>query len=599
MARPRVKEPVPPNGFVASAARLPAPNPHDAGKPQGWQKEAWDFFDKVGELRYLATWIGNVLSRAEWHAAERIGNSLEVVSTGPAYEAVEALYGGPQGQANMTAALGTNLCVAGEGYVVYDHSDDSWHTLASGMVTQADDKRLKVNLGDSAAKVMSSRSDLVVRVWTPHPRTPRLADAPTRSNLRTLAQMVGYDDHIAAQLTSRLAGAGVLMLPSEIEFAHDPAADPAATQADAFMRLLAEAMMAPIQDRNSAAAFVPIVVTAPGDLLNKAVHLKFWSDLDSNVVNMREAAVRRFGIGMDVPPEVLQGNAESNHWNAWLSEESAIKAHLEPRLTVIAHALTSMYLRPSLRGVIPDDEVGNWFIVADTSPIRTKPNRGPEAIELWDRALISAGRVLTETGFHPEDRMDGDEYRRWLLQKVAVGAVTPDLATEALRHLGAVVQPVATPSTPAVGQPAPPPDIIPNDRVPPDRVTRDHERNVENQRVARRGEPVGSHSALVASCEMLVLRALERAGNKLKNHHRLTGVTTTADRLYLDYKGDPDKLLDGAWDCAARALDDYEVSADDVVSLLDFYARGLLTRQADYSRATLERLLMADPAVSA
>ncbi len=529
MARERRRQPTPPQGFIASAVRLPSSNNNDIGKPQAWQKQAWEFYNAIPELRYVSNWIGNVMARAEWHVAKRRGTQLDILTSGPAHESLLALYGGRQGQQQMTQLLGTDLTVGGEGFIVAH--DDDWDVLTTGKVTRKSktDKTMMIDFGEGA--VPAKRNDLIIRVWTPHPTDAKTSDAPTRSNLRTMSQIAAYDDHIGAQLTSRLAGAGILLMPSEIEFAADDDADPEATQADALMSKLHEAMMAAKEDRNSPAAFVPIVVTVPGELIQYAKHMTFWSDLDKAVIDMRDAAIRRFGIGMDVPPEVLLGNAESNHWNAWLSEESAIKAHLEPRLSVIAHALTTQYLRPSLVGTDLESQADDYFVVADTAPIRTRPNRAQEALELRDKGLLAGNVVLTETGFHPNDAMGEEERVRWLMERVALGAVPPEITAEALRFLGAPI--VATGNEPQDQPTTQKVDTVveEDERVPPDQAEREAVARQEQER------------ALAAASEVLVFRALERAGNKLKNAHKLNGAAPEVDSIYLSHSGDHNDLL--------------------------------------------------------
>ncbi len=577
MARQRTRQPEAPNGFVASAVRLPAASSAEAGKAQGWQSQAWTYFDNVGELRFLANWTGNVMSRATLHAAKREGNELQPLTEGPAREAMDALYGGPQNQAQMIQLLGVDMTVSGEGYITARtvSGEDSWDVLSTGKMTQGKNGKLTANFGDGSTKVELSSNDLVIRVWTPHPTNPTQADAPTRSNMKTLAQITGYDDHISAQLTSRLAGAGILFMPSEIQFAAPQEADPEASQADTFMQTLGEAMMTPITDRKSPAAFIPLVVTAPGDELEKVQHLKFWSDLDQSVIDMRSSAIQRFAIGMDVPPEVLMGNADANHWSAWLSEESAIKAHLEPRLGVICAALTNAYLVPALQGVVPDDELGDYFVIADTSEIRTRPNRSTESLELHDRGLLNSQAVRRETGFKPEDQMDENEYTAWLLQRIAQGAVTPELTAEALRILGANIDTdIVFPDEP---------------QEQPDNTRSDTEINDDGQ---TGGIPEGD--ALSAAADVLVFRALERAGNKLRNKHPRTDTTAMqANEVYLTLGGDETELLAGAWDCAPKVLESLTADAGPVVDVLDFYVRGLLSQKRAHNSNTLARLLDA------
>lgn len=574
MVRTRERRPTPPNGFVASAVRLPAAKQHEAGKAHSWQNSAWRYYDEVGELRYLANWIGNVLSRATLHAARREGNQLVPVTDGPAREAMDALYGGPIGQQEMLQLLGVDTTVSGEGYVIA-RGDDEWDVLTTGKVTQGKNKKITADFGNGETRVELTSKDLIIRVWTPHPTDPTEADAPTRSNLRTLAQITGYDDHISAQLTSRLAGAGILILPSEIEFAAPSEADPEATQASTFMATLAEAMQAAKLDRSSPAAFVPIVVTAPGEFIDAIKHMAFWSDLDEKVIEMRQSAIQRFAIGMDVPPEVLMGNADANHWNAWLSEEAAIKAHLEPRLGVITASLTTMYLRPALTGVVPDNEVDEWYVVADTSNIRVRPNKATEALELHDRGLISNDAVRTETGFKPEDAMSDDEYAKWLLQRIATGAVTPELTAEALRILGANIDTSL---------------VVPDSMQEPPDNTRTDTEVTEGNTIPQRED------ALIAACSVLVFRALERAGNRLRNQHPRTDTQAMAvHQVYTILGGEADHLLEGAWDCAPEVLEQFDVNVPEVVDLLDFYVRGLLSQKRAPSKETLGRLLAASP----
>jgi hypothetical protein len=582
VARERKRLPQAPTGFVASAARLPNASRKEIGSEQAWQKTAWEFYNTVPELRYVANWIGNVMSRAEWHAAKRVGDNLEVVTEGPAFDAMEALYGGRQGQQEMTQLLGTDMTIGGEGYLTARR--DEWAVLATGKVTtkrggRADTGKAKLSADWGEGPEDVKPSDLIIRVWSPHPMDAKIADAPTRSNLRTMAQIVAYDDHIAAQLTSRLAGAGVWMVPSEIDFAPDPEADPEATQADGLMMKLHEAMEAAKEDRTSPAAFVPIVVTIPGELIQYAKHQTFWSDLDDAVIEMRDAAIRRFGIGMDVPPEVLLGNAESNHWNAWLSEESAIKAHLEPRLSVIGAALSAQYLRPSLIGTPLEKEAEDYYVIADTAPIRTRPNRATEAMQLRDKGLLKADVVLAETGFHPNDAMEDAERVRWLMERVALGAVTPEITAEALRFLGAPI--VASGTTPQ-NQP---------DQTREDTVVPDDERQTPDQAEREARNKADEERALAAAAEVLVFRALERAGNKLKNSHNGDSTKMAADAVYMTYTGEHDHLLEGAWDCAPKVLEQYSVDVDEVVDTLDFYVRGLLSQKKQHNRKTMVRLL--------
>ena len=582
MARTRtVTEPIVPNGFIASAVRLPTISRNMAGRSEGWQGEAWNFWEQVGELRFLSTWIGNVMSRARLVAAKREGRMLVPLSEGPAVEAMDALYGGPQGQAEMIQQLGVHLTVAGEGYVTNRATSDEWNTLAAGKVTQVSRGNIDARYGTERDPIRLTARDLVMRFWTPNPRDPTRPDSPVRSCLSTRAQIVGYDQHISAQIRSRLAGAGILFMSSEVQFPAPAGADPNASQAENFMAMLGEAMLTPIADPANPSALVPIVAMVPTESLGKNELVKFWTDLDAAVVEMRDAAIKRFALGMDTPPEILLGVADANHWNAWLSEESAIKAHLEPRLGIIAHGVTTAYLRPAIKGQIGGDNPEDYFCLADTSSIRLRPNRSQEALELYDKGELSGDALRRETGFQPEDAPNQDEFVRWVLRKVGTGSTSPEQTQAALRLLGVDLGDI----TP-LGENKPPPDDLRTDTKPELELRNPPDRADGEQRAL----------GLAAACDVLVFRALERAGNRLRNVHPRTDTSMMAAvDVFRSLTGEPDHLLAGAWECAADILLPYTDDPGPVIDTLDFYVRGLLSTQRPHDTRVLNVLLASTP----
>jgi len=540
-------------------------------------EKGWQYHDTVAELRYVANWVGNMMSRARLVVMRIDGDAHVPVTDGPAAEVLDAYFGGQQGQEQMLRATGVNLTITGELYHAVVGADEQWYVLPSGSVQQDRAKRLTARIG--SRRVQLGDSDMVIRVWTPHPRNADEADSPVRSNLSNLEEVRRTTEHVAAQLDSRLAGAGLLLLPSEIQFAAPAGIDPQANQADAFMQVLGEAMTTPIKDRSSAAAVVPIVITAPGEYLDKVQHLTLWTTLEASVIGMRDNAVRRLAMGMDTPPEVMLGNADSNHWNAWVADEASIKSNLEPRLGVVAHAVTTGYLRPALEGLVPDP--GSYVVLADTSAIRLRPNRSSEAIELFDRGELSGASLRRETGFDPADAPTPQELAQWLLRKVATGSTSPEQTTAALGRLGAELGIAPPPGT---------------NSAPGDDRRMDARRRATDTRapdIPRAVAEKEGRDGLVAASEGLVLRALERAGNRLCDARaRADGLGAhPAHERHLQASGNPDKLLDNAWSTAPELLAGRSPNPAAVVAVLDQYVRGLLTSRTPHSRQALIAVL--------
>ena len=95
---------------------------------------------------------------------------------------------------------------------------------------------------------------------------------------------------------------------------------------------------------------------------------------------------------------------------------------------------------------------------------------------------------------------------------------------------------------------------------------------------------------------MLVFRALERAGNRLRNSHpRTDSAEMAAADVYRTLGGDADTLLAGAWTCAPDILAAYTDDVDGTVATLDFYVRGLLSSKRPHSGVVLAALLASQP----
>lgn len=522
---PRDRDQKKPTGIVSSGVKLELTarkNPPKPINPEAWQKAAWAFYDTIGEYRYSVAWVGNLLSRVKL----LVHQDGEPTSDTTALDVLARLFGGPDGQIEMLRQLGIHFTVAGDSYVVAEGQgegvDDKWYVVAAtemkwtGTGWMVDKKKL-----DDA---------LVIRLWKPHPMKHRASDAPTRAVLPILSEIDGLTKHVAAQIDSRLAGAGMLVLPSEISFASTGQTttdggvqvNPAAS-ADEFLAVLGENMITPIENRESAAAVVPMILQASGEHLDKIQHLTFWSELDKQAIELRQEAIQRLALGMDMPPEILTGTADMNHWNSWQMEESQIKAHTEPLIKIITQSLTEGYLRPMLEaeGLSPE-EAHTFELAADTSALRVRPNRSKEAIELWQAMLLKGEAVLRENGFEESDLMEEDERSEWLARRVASGSTTPELVESALRMLG-----VDLPTVQAA-------EIIeaePTEARPQPSLKRHPVREIPEQPEA---DAAALAKALIAG-QFQVLRALERAGNRMKTRHGSLPAGIAPPEAYLVY----------------------------------------------------------------
>ena len=423
------------DSLVAAAAPATTPGATNGvgaagGNKDGWQAQAWQFYDTVGELRYVIQWIASALSRCTLVASDigPDGHPTGFTEDQTVIDLVAEIAGGPAGQAAMLGRLATFLSVPGDGYVVilYQEGREEWHVLSREEVKKRADGKIEVLLANETV-ILDPDTDSVTRVCKPHPRNARETDSPVRAALPILREIIRLGQHIETTAKSRLVGAGILFVPNEMSLppAEAPVAEPVdpdapglpplspeeeptathrATPADLSDAIIETASIA-IEDPGSAAAATPIVVGVPADYIGKVQHFKFGLDWADTVLQLRTSAIHRLALAVDVPPEVLTGTGGMNHWGSWQVEESAIKIHIEPLLTLICDRLTDSLLRPVLEARGLGEHADNHCIWFETSRLTQRPNRGPEALNLWDRGLINDQVVVREHGYDPDADM--------------------------------------------------------------------------------------------------------------------------------------------------------------------------------------------------
>lgn len=619
MARMKPKEIAPaPTSLVASAARIRGGysmgTVRTSSAAEGWHEEVWNYYDCIGEFRYACDWIGAQLSKALIYATVETAGGVEKVADGAILEYLSALFGNADGRAEMFRLIGIHMSVTGECFLVgYPDPDpmgdggDKWEVAASTMVTRpaTDSPTDSWKVNDVTLTDVKNDDVLCIRIWRPHPKKPYLSISPAKAIRTTLNELYKLSQHVSAQVDSRLAGAGVLLMPSTMQLPTPPQVEgqdavvQKANNADELMKILMEAMARSIQNRDDASALVPIVVTASAEDIAAVKHLTFWSELDEKAIELRKEAIGRLALGMDMPPEVLQGVGDSNHWSAWQADESAIKSHTEPLLKIITTALGREYLRPLLADdpAYAGDRLSAYSVAADTSEMRLRPNRSKEALELYNLGELSGEALLRETGFDANDKMDKDELALWLTRKVALGSTTPELVEAALKELGVkltVVRPEAADALTAPGtegRPAPSLQDHPENNIPDPQVSSDRKQAREEGRVPSAN--IERKASLIAASEQVVFRALERAGNKLKNKMQVKPTCSAMDIYKFVAADDTAFLLDDAWSgvplIAARA----KVSSAGLQLLLSDYTEKLLTTQEAHSYEKFSRHLSA------
>lgn len=584
-----------------------------------WQWEAWRHYDICGELRFVVNWIGNAVSRCRMYAAQVASDGTvgDEVTDERVKTIAETMFGTPAAKAQAQRLMGINMMVAGDVFIVaegYQNADqDKWYVCSSSEVYRRGDDimvRRSITHGGGNYK-LDPQKDLLIRAWNPHPRRYDAADSTTRAILPVLREMEQATKRVFAELDSRLAGAGILLLPDNIDFPRSPNEQPGVEQPSGvagFMELLQRTMATSLQQRDNAAAIVPLILQAAPDALDKIKHLTFDSQISEHISQMRKDAVERMSMALDIPPEVLTGMGKSNHWSSWQIEESSIKVHIEPLLIQLADALNIGYFQPALKaaGVPNPEKMTLWF---DIAALTVRPNRSDQALQFAEKELISAKAARENAAFTEDDAPTQQEVTYALMKQLA-------LALPALVYDGEVQKILGLPKIEQPAAPAPPggSDLMPGDpgydqagMEPADAGARNIPQlpsvaDAEQGKVPARGQKLAqlaasaaaADTALFYAADAAVRRALELAGGRLVPGPQRARYNVPRHELHTRVVPHQDRvqgLLAGAWTHIREQAPQLGVDADTLEDLLGGYCTELLMRGVSHDSELLKATL--------
>lgn len=508
-----------------------------------WQQECWRLYDIIGELRFAANWVGSACSRVRIYVAKvdkngRVQEEVESKTKPKIAALADTVLGGPSAKAEALRIMGINLTVAGDCYIIGRGHDDSaenddydemdeWQ-----VVSCAELKRWGAHLSyvypDGTTERLDPDNDIVIRVWTPHPRRGLWPDSPTRSAMPMLYEIERLTKYVFAQIDSRLISAGLIPIPKETSF---PDVGGTEMGADALTDRLMRTGMAALKGEGTAAGVLPTFVEMPLEALGKIQNVDFASVLSKEAMDLRTEAIKRFALAMDMAPEILLGSGDVNHWSEWHVSSENIKVHIEPIVARICDALTKAYLRPALKAM--KEEPGRYAFAYDTAPLTVRPQRLQDTLNLYEKQIVSAQTVLLEGDYKisdapgPEEDLmrftrelmlrDSNLFQIAAVRKVAgyTDDILPPDTVIPTQQAGAPGMPGAGPPPP----PAPPTGIVPTAAgLPP----------ADSTAANALGGPGGSNAAapaavtasasaitLFAVANASVVRALELAGKRL------------------------------------------------------------------------------------
>lgn len=572
---------------------------------EAWQRQAWDFYDTNPQLHNAVDYIGAAASMIRIFVAEVDENGVrqgEVDSDDEIGALAESLFGGPANKAEMLRGIAESLTVAGECFIIGKASrstmSDKWWVAAPGEVRKNGDI-VYVNMGRAQREEINPGSDIVIRVWTPHPRRAFLADSPVRALLGLLYEMEQMQMFIRAQMNSRIANATILPVPSTLAV---PKGDNQAVATDDIYEQLFEVITSNLEGKGTAAQVAPILWQMPlAELqaMSGVQPIRFDSPLSDQAIELRREQQQKLAIGINVPVEIQLGGQEMNHWSIWWAGEEFIVKTMQPLFNRIVDALTTAYLVGALRKLGKDPKRYTYWY--DTAPLANSANKLADALNLYNAnpPIVSAATVRREGGYNDADAPTQEEINERFIKEVILRDPTLFAVTPIREEINIDID-TAVPGLTDVGPPPPP---VPG-RVPTEPAPGQQPNQPAVTDGASGGELIAAAvpppTAVSIAANGLVVRALEVAGKRLltPTHRGVFGSTPAHllhTKILVGSGSHAETLLAGAWDPWDSYFTGVHAPRATLQPLLHNYCKGLLTNRIEHSPTLLAALLSDQP----
>ena len=592
-----------PMSMIASAVRMTLSEEAWRGfrfTDEGWQRIAWEFYDTNEQLHNAVDYVGNACSLVRIYVANVDENGVrqdEVTGDAQIAALAETLFGGPAAKAEILRTLAESITVAGECYLIGMAArpayGDKWMVLAPSEVRRQG-KVVWINVGHAVREQLNPGRDIIVRVHTPHPRRPLLADSPVRALLDTLHRMREIQLFKRSQFNSRIANAVVLPVPESLAI---PKGDDEATSVDDVYQQLFEVMTSNLEGKGTAAQIAPILWPMPLaelEAMKGMQPIRFESVLSEVLAGMEKQEMEKLAIGINVPIEIQLGSREMNHWGVWFAGEEFIVKSVMPIMGRIVDAITTAYLQPALKALGKDPaRYTYWY---DVAPLASSANQAVDTLNLYEKGVVSADTVRRAFNYRETDAPSEEESGKRFTKEVILRDPQYFASEPVREYAGVQGIETALPELPAGPPPPPAPERgiegpRPGQGAPNTRPTGTTNRPESDLIASLASGPSAAHAA----ANSMVIRALELANKKLLTPN-VRKAFPNSDILTLHTKvqvneGQATTLLAGAWDHCAHHM--YGVSVDQslVAAVLNSYVAGLLVHRIEHNPSLMSARL--------
>lgn len=413
---------------------------------KGKSRTAWDWYSKLGQIRYAVSRSARVGGYAEIGVYKRTksGEIGDQVTTGLAGEIAASFYSPYGGTRGLIERFLTLMAIPSDSYLIAADGGDGFDfvsadelkfpdaTLAGNPNSGQAVTRITLpggsGYGEGLDEERVSAANFIGRVWRPSSRFADLPDSPMGALDVECELLYLLTLGIRAKLMSRLASNGIVYIPSEVNEVRSaaPKGEPGEFHNNKVLDDVIRAAVYAARNPTSPEAAIPIFMSGPGINNDQFNHFILDQTLEETDMKLRAELRDSILTGLDIMPSNVKGSGATNHWGAWADSEDELRVAVRPNLETMCWALERLVLRKRMQdeGRKPG-EIEGLTVWYDLSKAASHQNIAEDARQLADRLMVSPSAAREASGFEERHAPTDLEY----IRQVGIATGDPYLAT--------------------------------------------------------------------------------------------------------------------------------------------------------------------------
>lgn len=432
----------PPTDLSASSVEIDLNDRTDGGYLQSTVahgrragRSAWKWYDEIGEVHYAISRSARISGYTDFQAVEFApdGTVAKIIDTGQPAEIAQSLYSPYGGVRGFVERYYTLLKVPGDMYLLemkdggyhlaspdeLDVQSFSWYSRERGNLRNVKLVTVPGAYGEAAGSDGKNESAFTVnlepeqfigRIWSPSKRWVNIPESALHALDTECSELRDLTLSIKAQLRSRFALAGLLILPPGMSMATNvkKAGRVGGQIAEPTVDLIVAAMTKNVRDLEEAQSLLPIILrSSHPDDAEKIRHIVMDRQIFQTDLTLRAELIGRILQSLDSNQDSVKGGTEQSHWGAWSAGDDERRVAIVPDIESLCWSATRLIMQKKLSEKYPKKgNIGFWY---DLSRASMRSNMQEDARQAFDRILVGDPAARRMSGIPESDAPSPEE----------------------------------------------------------------------------------------------------------------------------------------------------------------------------------------------